>query len=169
MKKTIFLLIVILIFTSCQKNKNYKIKSESISQQQNNNDIDTTTIDTFLIENGRKVIFFSPSATEKERLTTIYGQNDYWDFQQLFSNFYNFYHRSSAALTKHHIKNILSHSKIFKIKVGKEYQILDLRKNNQIMGFILYDSSKYKVNYGVYNNKDFITEIRKFYGIKFSF
>ena len=169
MNKYLISLVILFLIVACNKNNTDKTSDTQFNISVSDSAMQQTQQDTFLINKPPRVVFFMPSQKEQQKIINMYASTEQYEFIQLFNDFYSFYSKASSALKSYNIPSELTRKKILKINLADQTQIITLKKEHQIMGFVLYDSTKYKVNYGIYNNKDFIKEIRKFYGIKFHF
>lgn len=172
MEKYLYLLLILLIlFSSCKKNKeNEKQNLEDLILVNVPKDTSKTIIETQKqIIKDTLIIYFWPSSSERTTIVQKYsdGENIYV-FQSMFSDFLSQYNKMKSLMNRYKINVVMSYAKQFYFCMPANDTIAyNLEQEGQIMGYILFDGNNQPIfRYGLPKSNDITNDIRNYFNIK---
>jgi len=163
------LLLFFLLFACSNNMEEGKLSNNKQEKKVIINDsvIDTNydIIEEVYVIDKKSVIFFMPGRGNLLKLYKEVGNNYRFDLDWMFNNFRNQQKYFKRELKKQNILSTTRYENNFQIiKKDKTSKFINIKKDEQIMGQILFDGVKdAKIEYGMYKNEELAKIIKDYF------
>jgi len=113
-----------------------------------------------------QILFFMPAPNERQNIINYYGSYNQYEFQNIFNNFVSLSRTVKTKMTGINIPVEVTYAKQFVFPLDSDTVVYDLKVEDQIMGYILFDGvNQPLIRNGVQRSRDVTNDIRNYFNL----
>ncbi len=170
---TLIILGIVLIFiSSCKPENTQEGNLDSLKVDISDTSFQDTINGDLTVENqvrtllDTQILFFMPAPDERQNIINYYGSYNQYEFQNVFNNFMSLSRTVKNKLTGIDIPVEVTYAKQFVFPLDSDTIVYDLKIEDQIMGYILFDGvNQPLIRNGVQRSRDVTNDIRNYFNL----